>query len=137
MRPTTALSPRVPDLAERDILAIVVQLQSDVRNLTRRLEQSVREFAMARRTETGEVDGRRRIPLDEAARRGLLPAGRCARTLRNWMKTPESRARWKTDLFLSRVAGRVEVDLDGLERWRLAMATPTTPAWPRNWRRPS
>lgn len=119
-------APRVPPTAERDILAIVVALQADVRDLTRRVEQIERAQGVA-----AEAPARRRMPLDEAGRRGLLP--RCPRTVRNWLATAESRALWKTDLFVRRIANRLEVDLDGLEEWRRQMAAPAAPAWPKRW----
>lgn len=124
--------PRPPHVAQAELLEIVVRLQGDVLDLARRVLQNERELAQARAGgAVGETGARRRMPLDEAGRRGLLP--RCPRTIRNWIATPESRALWQTDLFVHRVANRVEIDLDGLERWRLAMAAPTTPAWPTRW----
>lgn len=125
------MRPEVPDLSERDILAIVVELQREVRVLRARQDQSEREIEEVRQGSRRAQE--RRLSLEDAGRRGILP--RCPRTMRKWLATSESRALWKTDLFLRRIGSRIEVDLDGLEEWRRQMATPTTAAWPIQWGR--
>jgi hypothetical protein len=111
-----------------NVLAILCQVQADVRGLTRRVEELDRELARMKRG--GAPVERRHLSLEEADRRGVLP--RSARTVRTWMATPESRTASKVDLFARRIAGRVEVDLEGIEKWRLAMTAPTVPNWPKH-----
>lgn len=112
-----------------DILAIVVGLQAEVGELRRRFEQMERELLDARQRAARAAN--RRMTLEEAGRRGVLP--RCPRTIRGWMATPETRKLMKTDLFARRIGRLIEIDLDGLEEWRRQMAAPTTPAWPKRW----
>lgn len=114
-----------PPSTPPDFLALVVELQAEVADLHRRLEAAERALRL------GGIPPKRRLSLAEAARRGLLPRG--IRTIQAWMARPELRERWKPDLFLTRVAGRVEIDLDGLEEWRRQMAAPATPRWPIRW----
>jgi hypothetical protein len=123
--------PRVPTFTNSELLAFLARFQLDLCDLTRRVDHFERGRGVA--GISPETAGRRRIPLEEAARRGLLPAGRCARTVRGWLATAESRARWKVDLFARRIGNRIEIDLDGLEKWRAEMAAPTSPTWPRSW----
>lgn len=112
-----------------DLLSIVVGLQAEVGELRRRIEQTERELIDTRQGASRAA--LRRMTLEEAGRRGVLP--RCPRTIRGWLATAESRAIWKTDLFARRLGRLIEIDLNGLEEWRRQMAAPTTPAWPKRW----
>jgi len=115
-----------PPSAPPDLLGIVTELQGEVAELRRRFEVAERALRL------GGLPPKRRLSLAEAARKGLLPRG--IRTIQSWLATPEARERWKPDLFARRVAGRVEIDLDGLEEWRRQMAAPSAPNWPASWR---
>jgi hypothetical protein len=125
------MSARAAMTVQERLLDDVATLRASTAELKARLDQNDREFARMKRG--GAPPERRHVSLEEARRLGLLP--RSARTIRTWLATPETRSLWKTDLFLRRVAGRIEVDLVGLETWRRAMAAPTAPEWPKRFGR--
>jgi hypothetical protein len=125
------MSARAAMTVQERLLDDVATLRTATAELKARLDQNDRELARMKRS--GAPPERRHVSLEEAGRLGLLP--RSARTIREWMRTPESRAMWKVDFFARRVAGRVEVDLDGLAKWRLAFTAPTTVEWPKRFGR--
>jgi hypothetical protein len=128
------VSARAAMTVQERLLDDVATLRTATAELKARQDQADREIARMKRGGAGLE--RRYISLEEANLVGILP--RHPRTIREWMRTPESRAASKVDLFVRRVAGRIEVDLNGLERWRAAMAAPTAPEWPKRFgRRPS
>lgn len=125
------MSARAALSVQERLLDDVAALRASTAELKRRIDQSDREVARMKRSSAPPE--RRHVSLEEASRLGLLP--RSARTIRMWASTPEGYVRWKVGLFLHRVAGRIEVDLVGLETWRRAMAAPTAPDWPKRFGR--
>jgi hypothetical protein len=116
---------RVTLLSQKQLLGVVIGLQAEVRDLSRRIDQLAKE-----RTGAAVRTPARRLSLEEADRRGLLP--RSARTVRKWLASSDLRAIYKPDIFVKRLGSRFEVDLAAIEEWRRAMTGSPAPAWPKS-----
>jgi hypothetical protein len=121
----------IPELGREDLLAIVVELQRDMKKLEGRIERNEKELAEARSLRANGGVPARKLTLEEAHRRGILP--RSPRRIRTWLSNASLRAIYRPELFVARVGARLEVDIAGLEEWRRQMAGAGAPAWPKGW----